>query len=146
LRLSLCGGGRGGSLRRAGTLCFLPFGLNAFGLGALRCCRLGGLLGERIGSSLLRGDFRCGGGNVGRLAAPADLRAVRPFGCSYRRRLGGHGRGGRATTPATCRCGRSRLPLGANALLPLPPGAHARDLVIGQRAQMAAHGNIHLTK
>jgi hypothetical protein len=56
----------------------------------------------------------------------------------------------------SCWCGRGRsspptrrrrgLLFRTNALLPLPARANARDLVVGEKREMAAHGKIHLTK
>jgi hypothetical protein len=148
LRLRLCGGGCcrcNGGLCGAGAFGLLTLGLGAFDLGTLGGGGFCGLQSKGIRGRLLRGDFGCRGRDIRGLATTTNLRAVHALWCGGGRRLGGDS-GGRAATAATCGRWRSGLPLGTNALLALPPRPHARDLIVGQRAQMAAHGNIHLTK
>jgi len=145
LRLGLCSRRSGGSLCGARPLCLDSLGLDALGFRALGRCRLCCLLCDRICRGLLGRDLGGRRSNVSCLAASPDLGTVSALGGSCWRGLGGDGSRS-ASSPATCGRSRSRLPFGANALLPLPPGAHSGDLVVGQRAQMAAHGNVHLTK
>ena len=99
----------------------------------------------RFGCRCFYGCNFCGGCDVGSLAPTAN-RLTGWCDLSYGggRRFGGDGGGG-TTTSARGR-GRRRLLLRAIALFALPSGAHAGDLIIRQRAQMAAHGNVHLTK
>jgi len=123
--------------RRFGALRFGTFGGSRFGCG----------LRHRVGRRLLCRDLGRSGCDVGCLSAAAYLAGVAALdGNRCRRDLGSNGRRGRSAAPTTRRRGRSRLSLGANALLALPPGSHARDLVVRQRAQMTTHGNVHLTK
>jgi hypothetical protein len=54
----------------------------------------------------------------------------------------GRGSGGGSAAPT--RRGRRRC--NTRALLALPTGANACNLIVTQQTEMAAHGNIHLTK
>ena len=115
-------------------------GLTLFAFSAL-----GGVCGlDGVSDGLLgRGDFRrCG-----------DVRCLAPatYGLATGR-LGRRGGrrfrpgGGSGTAATACWCGGRGLLLCALPLLTLPARADTRHLVIRQRAQMAAHGNVHLTK
>ena len=79
------------------------------------------------GSAARRGDRR-------RTVRPARPRA--PASAS------GAGAAARSAT-TTCRRGRRGH---ARPLLALPTRANARNLIVAQRTQMAAHGNVHLAK
>jgi hypothetical protein len=118
-----------------------------------RCLRAFCLGGRRL---LLRGDFgrRLGGGgfsggvllggslNVGRLSASTNGRLIGD-GFGDHDRLDGYCRGGAATPRGGRWCG---LFFGPSALLPLPSGTDASDLVVGEHAHVAADRNVHKPK
>jgi hypothetical protein len=118
-----------------------------------RCLRAFCLGGRRL---LLRGDFgrRLGGGgfsggvllggslNVGRLSASTNGRFVGDY---FRNRDRFDGNGCRRTATPRGRSGRG-LFFGPSALLPLPSGTDASDLVVGEHAHVAADRNVHKPK
>ena len=70
--------------------------------------------------------------------APAAFSAGDGLGFHFRWRRGG------SRSAASAR--RSWWSCNTRALLTLPSGADAGNLIIAQRTEMAAHGNVHLTK
>ena len=118
--------------------CFGTLGFGGSGLSLL----------HRLGRCLSRGGFRSGmflrrGLHIGGFAAPADRR----FAADCLGDRDGFGRHGRSGGPPTAcgRCGRSLL-FGAGALLSLPAGADASDLVVGEHAHVASDRNVHMPK
>jgi len=79
--------------------------------------------------------------DVGGTSAASDARRFRGHGS---RRCGRCRRSRWRPAPAARR--RRGLLLGADAFLTLPARANTRDLVIGEKSEMAAHGDVHLTK
>ena len=103
------------------------------------CLRFGGVgLGLRFGGGLRLGSR----GDIGGLS-PATLWRAR-IGDRFRCRRRSNGLGDGAAPPAR-RSGGRRFLL-TRTLLPLPPGAQPRNLVICQLAQMTADRHIHLTE
>jgi hypothetical protein len=87
-----------------------------------------------------RGDGRVTD-QLRRTTPPANARR---FGWGLFRRRWRGGRGRCRATSASCR--RSRLLFGADAFLALPARTDPRDLVVREQSEMAAHGEVHLTK
>jgi len=85
-------------------------------------------------------DRRSFGDDLGGTTTTAN---VGRFGwSSFDFRLGGWGSRGRtATTPGSRRRRRNSC-----ALLALPTGADTSDLIVAQRTEMAANGDVHLAK
>src|SRR6185503_5956116 len=111
--------------------------------GGFRGCRFTLGRGFRFSFSGRGGGCRLlfgGGLHVGGFAATADRRFA--GGGGRRRGRDRRGFGGRRPT-ATCGRRRCGLLLGAHALFPLPAGANASDLIVGEHAHVAANGNVH---
>jgi len=102
-------------------------------------------VGELGDADLDVGIVRCGKASIAReLGGPATPANPRSLGGRWRWRSGGRGCGSGGPTPAARR--RRGLLFRPDALLTLPTRADARDLVVREQSEMAAHGNVHLTK
>jgi hypothetical protein len=93
--------------------------------------------------NLISGRDRTGIGSGFSRATTTPNAACLRCGSSWRCR--GSGRCGGRGAPSTARGWRGLL-FRTNALLALPASADARDLVVAEKREMAAHGNVHLTK
>src|SRR5205823_9140485 len=95
---------------------------------------------SRFGSRR-RFDFRHLGNRFGSTTAASYRTAVR-----WRRGFRfGLGRGRSSRSPAATTC-RRRWRSDARSFLTLPTSAYARDLIVAQRTEMAADGDIHLAQ